>query len=199
MNNSGKPYWRAVLSGGYKDSRMLKTVVKHSAQRSLLKGQISSIIFSLATVFLPFTAFAVEAPDWKEIIHESQTYLTHSEPEQAEATLLELERIYPEVRKEPLFCYQRFFVALEGRGDRATAKLMLERLNHLVAQGTLAADSPIYLSVTETWYHSLFATNSDLARLAHQKMTQRRERLSKETAAAAAKEKAESTESTHEP
>jgi len=87
--------------------------------------------------------------------------------------LIELERSRPEIRKEPLFCYQRFFVALEGRGDRATAKLMLQRLNYLVANDALEADSAIYRSVTETWYRSLVFTDSDLVRLAHKKMTER--------------------------
>ena len=145
----------------------------------------------IAAVFLPTTAFAEQAPDWKKIIHESQVFFAQCELQKAEASLIELERTFPEIRKEPLYIYQRFFIALEGRGDRATAKLMLERLNHLVAQGSLAADSSIYLSVTETWYHALFATNSDLARLAHQKMAPRRDRLAKE---AKAKEEEEAKE-----
>jgi len=50
---------------------------------------------------------------------------------------------------------------------------MLQRLNYLVANDALEADSAIYRSVTETWYRSLVFTDSDLVRLAHKKMTER--------------------------
>jgi len=119
------------------------------------------------------TALALEIPDWKQTIYQSQLHLAQAEPEKAEAGLIELERTRPEIRREPFFCYQRFFVALEGLGDRATAKLMLQRLNHLVASDALDANSTIYLSVTEAWHRALFHSDSDLIRLAHKKMTER--------------------------
>ena len=124
------------------------------------------------------TASEVEAPEWQQVVIESQVHLANAEPEKAEAGLIRLEREHPEVRSEPLFCYQRFFVALEGRGDRATARVMLRRLNHLVDAGALEADSAIYRSVTEAWHRALSFTDSELPRRAHRIMAARLSRNS---------------------
>jgi hypothetical protein len=134
----------------------------------------AAICFAAAT--LPSTASAGDAIDWKKVIVESQVHLANAEPEMAEAGLDRLEREHPEIRSEPLFCYQRFFVALEGRGDRATAKLMLQRLDQLVDAGSLEADSPIYRSVTQAWHRALPFTDSDLRRRAHKIMSERLKR-----------------------
>lgn len=132
-------------------------------------GSIALIaIFSLCSI-----TSASEMPDWKTVIRESQIHLANAEPEKAEAGLIALEKQHPEIRKEALFCYQRFFVALEGRGDRATAKVMLQRLNHLVETDALKPNSNIYLSVTEAWHRSLLFTDSDLIRRANKIMADR--------------------------
>lgn len=143
--------------------------------RSLRRAAMAATI-CVSVASLPSTASAGNVTDWKKIIVESQVHLANAEPEKAEAGLLRLERDHPEVRSEPLFCYQRFFVALEGRGDRTTAKLMLRRLDHLVGAESLEADSPIYHSVTQAWHRALSFTDSDLRRRAHKIMTERLKR-----------------------
>jgi len=102
-----------------------------------------------------------------DLIRRSQLLLAAAKPIEAEHELRRWETEHPEARKDAVFCYQRFFVALEGRGDRATAKLMLDRLDALVASGDLSASSSIYRSTTQAWYKALLHGDSDLPRQAH--------------------------------
>lgn len=130
------------------------------------------IIAMLSFLFIPL-GVAAEDTEWIEAIRKSQVHLAQAEPEKAEAVLIELETNYPEIRKKPLFCYQRFYVALEGLGDRATARDMLRCLDALVEAEELQAHSSIYRSVTQSWHRALLSTDSDLIRLANRKMTDR--------------------------
>jgi hypothetical protein len=113
--------------------------------------------------------------DFFDLIRNSQNLLAEAKPIEAEEGLIRWETDHPEIRKNPMFCYQRFFIALEGRGDRETAKLMLSRLDALVSSGTLSANSSMYRSVTQAWNKALFHTDSDLPRQAHLIMQSRLE------------------------
>ncbi|MEY3395164.1 MAG: hypothetical protein RL346_1400 [Verrucomicrobiota bacterium] len=108
-----------------------------------------------------------------EMIRESQIFLARAMPKEAEEQLIIWDKNHPEVRKDPLFCYQRFFVALQGHGDRKTAKLMLDRMNALVQSGKLDPYRAEYQSVTEAWYRGLQHADSDLPRRAHHIMSTR--------------------------
>lgn len=114
-----------------------------------------------------------EKSDLIRMIRESQIFLARAMPFEAHQQLIIWDDTYPEVRRDPLFCYQRFFVALEGHGDRKTAKLMLDRMNALVESGELDPYSAEYQSVTEAWYRALQSADSDLPRLAHNIMSER--------------------------
>ena len=127
----------------------------------------------LLLCLLPCGLCATESPEFIQMIRSSQHALAKAKPLQAEEALIQWEKAHPDVRSNPTFCYQRFFVALEGKGDRSTARQMLKRLTILVDKGALSANSAEYLSVTEAWYRALFFTDSDLRRLAHKKMTER--------------------------
>jgi len=122
---------------------------------------------------LPCGISAGDSPEFIRMIRTSQDLLAQGEPQQAAAPLIQWEKVHPDANKNPTFCYQFFFVALEGTGDRATARRMLNCLTRLVENGTLKEDSSIYLAVTEAWYRALFFADSDLPRLAHKKMKQR--------------------------
>jgi hypothetical protein len=135
-------------------------------------------------LFLWFTLLAIMAcaePEsklfnenaMKEMIRESQIFLARAMPNEAGEQLIIWDDSYPEARRHPLFCYQRFFVSLQGHGDRKTAKLMLDRMNALVERGELDPNSAEYQSVTEAWYRALQNTDSDLPRLAHNIMAER--------------------------
>jgi len=116
---------------------------------------------------------AADSKEFVMMIRESQKYLARAQPLPAEAGLKEWELNHPDAHTNATFCYQRFFVALEGRGDRRTARRMLRHLDRLVAKGQLAPDSVEYLSVTEAWQRALFSNDSDLPRLAYRKMSAR--------------------------
>jgi hypothetical protein len=107
------------------------------------------------------------------MIRESQIFLARAMPIEAEEQLIVWENSHPEIRRNPLFCYQRFFVALQGHGDRKTAKIMLDRMDALVESGELDPYSAEYQSVTEAWYRALQSADSDLPRLAHNIMSER--------------------------
>lgn len=107
------------------------------------------------------------------MIRSSQNLLAKAEPEQAAAVLIQWEKQHPDAHRNPMFCYQQFFVALEGIGDRAVARQMLKCLTHLVQTGALSTNSAEYLAVTEARHHSLLSADSDLPRLAHLIMTER--------------------------
>lgn len=138
-----------------------------------MKSLLFLLLIFTHLALAPLAADTLELPKEIQIIHESQNFLAAAQPIQAQAVLLKLETDQPEIRKNPLFCYQRFFVALEGLGERPAADLMLKRLDHLVATGSLSATSPIYRSVTQAWNRALFFTDSELPRLAHIKMQTR--------------------------
>ncbi len=123
-------------------------------------------LFSLCST-MPLVA---ESREFFELMRKSQNLLAAAKPIEAEADLIKWEKERPEIRKNPMFCYQRFYVALEGLGDRDTARLMLRRLDLLVASGELSATSPIYRSVTQSWNKALFYADSELPRQAHQIM-----------------------------
>ncbi len=111
-------------------------------------------------------------------IRSSQTHLAKAEPAAAKEVLVNWAKENPEASTNPTFCYQLFFVALEGLGDRKTARLMLQRLDRLVASGELDPQSAEYLSVTESWQRAIFFADSDLPRLAHKIMSRRLSRNS---------------------
>lgn len=124
-------------------------------------------IISLMLIVCSSAQNVAKSREFFELIRNSQTLLAEAKPNEAEEGLIRWENEHPEIRKNPMFCYQRFFVALEGRGDRETAKIMLSRLEALVTSGLLSAHSPIYRSVTQAWNKALFHADSDLPRQAY--------------------------------
>jgi len=134
-----------------------------------MKSRVSSFLILFFSSWLQ----ASDSHEFIQMIRISQNSLAQAQAAPAEVLLVEWENTHPEVRENPLFWYQRFFVALEGRGDRATARQMLDQLTRLVDAGSIPAESAEYLSVTEAWYRSLLASDSDLLRQANRKMTER--------------------------
>ncbi len=120
------------------------------------------------------TASANSASDWIDAIRESQALMALAKPQQADAVLDRIEEADPSIKRNPHFCYQRFFVALNGRSDRATARLMLQRLDALVAEGTLDPSSNIYRSVTEAWSRTLLLSDLELKAINRSRMAQLR-------------------------
>lgn len=119
----------------------------------------------------PFTWInASEAPGFIDMIRTSQNLMAEGKSEAAEAPLLEWEKNHSEVRASLTFCYQRFFVALEGKGDRATAREVLLHLTKLAEEGSINTESPELLSVVEAWYRTIFLTDSDMILRARKRM-----------------------------
>lgn len=133
---------------------------------------ISLLLLSMAVV-AQSEPIAFDENTMKRMIRESQIYLARAMPVEAGQQLIIWDAQHPAARKHPLFCYQRFFVALQGHGDRKTAKLMLDRMNALVQSGELDPYSAEYQSVTEAWYRALQSSDADLPRLANNIMTER--------------------------
>jgi len=106
-------------------------------------------------------------------IRASQNAMASGAFAEAEACLVEYERINPNARDSPQFCSQRFFVALNGLGNRSRAREFLTRLTAQVQAGRLSADSAEFQAVTAAWYREMQFTDSDLPRQAAQKLTQR--------------------------
>lgn len=139
------------------------------------------MIFRLMALFVGMSAMLwadskpipFKSTPFMEMIHASQYYFTVAKPDEAERILSAWDHNHPEARRSALFCYQRFFVALHGHGDRKKAKIMLDRLNALVKSGELDPYSVEYQSVTEGWYRFMQHTDADLPRIAHNMMAKR--------------------------
>jgi hypothetical protein len=131
--------------------------------------------FQLVGCLLGLTAPCMEASSsqWVHVVRESQASMARAEPHHAKAVLDSLEQTEPETLRNPHVIYQRFFVALHGHGDRNTARLMLRRLDHLVANNELASDSSIYHSCTEAWTRSLLLSDIELHVINRERFMQR--------------------------
>jgi hypothetical protein len=114
-----------------------------------------------------------ESREFFDRMHRNTVLLAEARAVEARADLLAMEEEDPEVLDHPRFCYQRFFVELEGMGDRGAARRMLRRLDEMVASGKLERSSPRYRAVTEAWYRALFHADGDLPRQAHRIMQAR--------------------------
>lgn len=122
----------------------------------------------LAFVLLCSLSHGEESREVVDVVQHSQKLLGQGEYLQSEQALVELEKKNPEVKTSLLFCYQRFFVAIHGRGDRVVARDVFLRLTHLVAEGKIDPTKNEYLSVNQVWYQLLTSTDSDLPRIANQ-------------------------------
>jgi len=135
--------------------------------------KISFLAGLLSVTLISVSLLHAQSDEFIQVIRLSQNHLAQAQPKEAEAVLVNWEQEHPECHADPLYCYQRFFVALEGSGDRKTARAMIQRMSLMVKNGSLSPQSPEYLSVTEAWGRSLFFATSDLPRLAHLIMTKR--------------------------
>ena len=133
------------------------------------------VIFLSLFLLCSATSLRAEGREFFDFMVKNKNLLAAAKADEAYADLIQWQNEHPEVIKNPSFCYQLFFVALEGRGDRETARLMLQRLDHLVTNDKLSPSSAIYRSVTQAWYRALSHTDSDLPRQAHQIMQTRLE------------------------
>ena len=106
-------------------------------------------------------------------VRTSQNFMASGEFAQADKCLVEYERVNPKAREFSLYCYQRFFVALNGLGNRPLAREFLLQLTAQVKSGNLSADSAEFQSVTGAWYRDMQFTNSDLPRQSAQKLAAR--------------------------
>lgn len=106
-------------------------------------------------------------------VRTSQNFMASGDFAQADKCLVDFERTAPKARDFPLFCYQRFFVALNGHGNRSLAREFLSQLTAHVHAGTLSADSAEFQSVTSAWYRDMQFTDSDLPRQSSLKFADR--------------------------
>jgi hypothetical protein len=100
----------------------------------------------------------------KEAVQVSQRLMASGDFAKANEHLVAFERSRPKAREFPLYCYQRFFIAIHGLGDRSLAREFLIKLTDQVQSGKLLADSPEFQSVSNAWYREMQFTDSDLPR-----------------------------------
>jgi hypothetical protein len=156
-----------------KEDLIAPAQAREKLESTLLKGQkgdpSSAAEIEISLRDLSPSWSSPEIPDNEAIIavtRAAQSLMIYGQGKRAYGLLQGVQRSRPGAIHSPLYCYQLFFTALYGTGDRAAARAVLRWMDKEVAEGRLSAEAPEYIAVTAGWDRALQYSDSDLPRIA---------------------------------